>query len=470
MSVTAAVRAPGKSGLRGISDEILAAREWIRLIAVAGALVVDVALLSIAATVADVLRNGFAPSIAGRGWTFLLMILPAYILASIAYRGYSLPVLRNRFASSLRSIAALLSAAGCAFAFAFALQAGASFSRLETAFMIGVSILLLVGGRSFGSLWLGGVRKAIDDNTFLLGDETAVQHGTDADGVIDVRQTRWLPSSQDPDFLDLIARTFRHADRVVLSFSDPDERARWASFMRLSGINTELMEPRLENIIPTGVGSWAGAPTLIIARGPLSLPERVLKRGMDLAAVIFLAPVVVPLTGLLALLIKMESPGPALFVQERVGKKNARYQCYKLRTMRLESTDSCGRISAQPEDRRVTRIGRFLRKASLDELPQLWNVFIGDMSLVGPRPHALGSTADGTPFWRVVDGYWTRHAVKPGITGLAQVRGLRGGKLCREDLERRLAADIEYLNSWSIWLDLKILLKTPFVVVHKNAY
>jgi lipopolysaccharide/colanic/teichoic acid biosynthesis glycosyltransferase len=127
------------------------------------------------------------------------------------------------------------------------------------------------------------------------------------------------------------------------------------------------------------------------------------------------------------------------------------------------------RLAAR-DDERVTRIGKFLRRTSLDELPQLWNVIRGDMSLVGPRPHALGASAEGELYWEAVPDYWTRHAMRPGITGLAQVRGLRGTTNTRSDIEKRVAADLEYINSWSMWQDLVILLQTIRVVFHNKAY
>jgi lipopolysaccharide/colanic/teichoic acid biosynthesis glycosyltransferase len=138
--------------------------------------------------------------------------------------------------------------------------------------------------------------------------------------------------------------------------------------------------------------------------------------------------------------------------------------------MKTDAADLNGSRSASPTDDRVTRIGAFLRRTSLDEIPQLWNVFIGEMSIVGPRPHALGSTAGGALFWEAVDGYWVRHSVKPGITGLAQVRGFRGATRTRADLQNRLSADLEYVNAWSLWLDIRILMRTPLVLVHRNAF
>jgi len=162
--------------------------------------------------------------------------------------------------------------------------------------------------------------------------------------------------------------------------------------------------------------------------------------------------------------------GPILFVQERMGRNNTTYRCYKFRSMYVDQLDGKGVASTARGDCRITRVGRFLRLTSIDELPQLFNVLAGDMSLVGPRPHALGSRAEGSLFWDLVPDYWSRHSMKPGVTGLAQVRGLRGATHSREDIEHRVAADLEYINGWSLWLDIKILAKTPLVVIHRNAY
>ena len=138
--------------------------------------------------------------------------------------------------------------------------------------------------------------------------------------------------------------------------------------------------------------------------------------------------------------------------------------------MREDMSDPSGTRSTARDDNRITSIGKFLRRTSIDELPQLWNVIRGDMSLVGPRPHPLGTLAEGQLLWDAVPEYWARHAMRPGITGLAQVRGLRGATDRRSAIEKRVEADLEYINSWSIWLDLKILLQTIRVVMHPNAF
>jgi lipopolysaccharide/colanic/teichoic acid biosynthesis glycosyltransferase len=154
----------------------------------------------------------------------------------------------------------------------------------------------------------------------------------------------------------------------------------------------------------------------------------------------------------------------------RVGAGNRQFKILKFRSMRLENSDSDGNVSTRRNDHRITRIGAFIRRTSIDELPQLFNVIRSEMSMVGPRPHALGSLAGENLFWEVTQTYWIRHALKPGITGLAQVRGFRGSTDTAEDLEHRVRADLEYVSTWSLTQDILILLRTARVLVHRNAY
>lgn len=146
------------------------------------------------------------------------------------------------------------------------------------------------------------------------------------------------------------------------------------------------------------------------------------------------------------------------------------FRMFKFRSMRVDLSDNTGTRSTSRNDDRVTRVGKFIRSTSIDELPQLLNVLKGDMSIVGPRPHALGSRAADKLFWEVDQRYWHRHAAKPGLTGLAQVRGYRGATLYEDDLRNRLQADLEYLEHWSIWRDIKIILLTFRVLLHRNAF
>lgn len=209
---------------------------------------------------------------------------------------------------------------------------------------------------------------------------------------------------------------------------------------------------------------------MVVAEGPLGKFESALKRAFDLmvsiGAITLLAPVMIPV----ALAIKLTSPGPVLFIQTRIGQGNRLFKMYKFRSMRLDQTDQGGNRSASRDDDRITPIGRVIRMTSIDELPQLLNVLKGEMSIVGPRPHALGSRAEDKLFWEVDGRYWHRHAAKPGLTGLAQIRGFRGATERTSDLTNRLQADLEYLHNWSIWRDLYIILQTVRVLVHRNAY
>jgi len=191
------------------------------------------------------------------------------------------------------------------------------------------------------------------------------------------------------------------------------------------------------------------------------------KRALDVMASALLLLLFAPLLLLAALLVKLESPGPALFRQTRGGLGGARFQILKLRTMHCRE-DGPELTQRQRGDNRIPRIGRLLRASSIDELPQLLNVLRGDMSLVGPRPHA--AVHDEYYGVRIPD-YYARYQARPGLTGWAQVKGLRGGTETVEAMRRRVEADIEYIQTWSILKDAQIVLLTiPSLLIAENAY
>jgi exopolysaccharide biosynthesis polyprenyl glycosylphosphotransferase len=178
-----------------------------------------------------------------------------------------------------------------------------------------------------------------------------------------------------------------------------------------------------------------------------------------------------PLLAMVALAIRLDSRGPILFIQKRYGFNNEIIHVLKFRTMHTDRCDESGAARTVRRDPRVTRVGRVLRWLSLDELPQLLNVLRGDMSLVGPRPHAIAMRAGNLLYHQAVEQYLHRHRVKPGITGWAQVNGLRGEVDTLEKARARVEYDIEYIDGWSIWLDFKILLMTLVIAVSgENAY
>ena len=170
---------------------------------------------------------------------------------------------------------------------------------------------------------------------------------------------------------------------------------------------------------------------------------------------------------LIAVAIKVTSPGPVFFIQERRGCGKT-FRCFKFRSMYHSMADAkCDKQTGR-NDPRVTRIGRSLRKHSLDELPQLFNVILGDMSLVGPRPHAVGMNLNGKLLSELVDNYHHRYHVRPGITGWAQVNGCRGIVDTQKKLEDRLEYDLWYIRNWTLWLDIKILARTFFMCLDKK--
>ncbi len=175
--------------------------------------------------------------------------------------------------------------------------------------------------------------------------------------------------------------------------------------------------------------------------------------------VILLFALAVPLL-CIALLIKIDSKGPVFFRQPRLGLHNQLFNIWKFRTMHQAASDIHGSKLTVRNDPRITRIGAVLRKWSIDEVPQIFNVLTGEMSLVGPRPHALQAGVGDQLYSQVVPGYHRRHCVKPGITGWAQVNGWRGETTTAVQIEQRVAHDMEYIENWSVWLDIKILLLT----------
>jgi len=176
-----------------------------------------------------------------------------------------------------------------------------------------------------------------------------------------------------------------------------------------------------------------------------------------------------PLMALVALAIRLDSPGPVLFRQKRFGFNNERIDVFKFRSLYHDQADPLAAKVVTRDDPRVTRVGRFIRKTSLDELPQLFNVvFKSNLSLVGPRPHAVQGKLQSRLFDEAVDGYFARHRVKPGITGWAQINGWRGEVDSEEKIQKRVEFDLYYIENWSVLFDLFILLKTPLALMTKN--
>jgi putative colanic acid biosysnthesis UDP-glucose lipid carrier transferase len=210
-----------------------------------------------------------------------------------------------------------------------------------------------------------------------------------------------------------------------------------------------------------------GIPLLAVCETPFAGMNGVLKRASDIVFSSLLLLLIWPVLLALALAVRMSSPGPVLFCQRRYGLYGESINVYKFRSMSV-CEDGEDVLQAQRNDPRVTRFGSFLRRTSLDELPQLFNVFLGTMSLVGPRPHAVSHNEE---YRKVIDGYMLRHKVRPGITGWAQVNGFRGETETVDKMQRRIEYDLDYLRNWSLRLDMNILFRTARLVWRdRNAY
>jgi Undecaprenyl-phosphate glucose phosphotransferase len=237
--------------------------------------------------------------------------------------------------------------------------------------------------------------------------------------------------------------------------------------VRLSAHTAKLrFRPRAYNYI-------GSVPFLAVLDRPLADWDHVAKAVLDRVIGGLMLLALSPIMLAVALAVKLDSKGPVLFKQKRFGFNNEPISVFKFRSMYTDMCDAKATTLVTKGDPRVTRVGAFIRKTSLDELPQLFNVvFKGDLSLVGPRPHAMAAKAAGGLYQDVVDGYFARHKVKPGITGWAQVNGWRGETDTREKLEKRVEHDLYYIENWSIFLDLQVLAMTPLALVthNENAY
>lgn len=401
------------------------------------------------------------------GYALIILAIPLFIMFEIARGVQSEEALNSRLLAIQRSLGALTATALVVIGLTF-FSGSEDLSRLGFLVTFGGAAFFIIGSKFLLDWVFKKILNGSATTTILLLDGLATKPEQGVE-VLNVGQVGLWPDLNRPEMIDSLSRIISSYDRVVIACRF-DHRAAWATFLKGHDVGGEILLDRDLLHGAVAVGEYANQDTIVISRGPLNLVQQFQKRLLDIIlaslALIFLGPLLL----VVACAIRYDSPGPVLFRQTRVGQGNRQFGIYKFRSMYAGSSDIRGNRSASRTDERITRVGRFIRKTSIDELPQLLNVLRGDMSLVGPRPHALGSLAGNDLFWKASKQYWLRHALKPGITGLAQVRGFRGATQEVGDLEQRVRCDLEYLSNWSIGLDLMILLKTLRVVVHKNAY
>jgi Undecaprenyl-phosphate glucose phosphotransferase len=365
----------------------------------------------------------------------------------------------------------------------FALKVGASFSRGTNMLFVGLGLTFLVANRltlrhvltvgladrrfSGRKVILisdpGQVEQALEQTLYAAGLDVTGQFALPHPGVSSAPVKRLTTS---------VIEHIRGTDiEEIIVAADPN---RWSE---LPALAAELrLLPFPITFMPHGSAAdvfrrpsrdIGGTICVELQRGPLSRFEHAIKRTVDVTVAIAVLILLFPLLTLVSLAIKLDSHGPVLFRQQRLGFNGRIFHIRKFRTMSVLE-DGVHVVQAQANDNRVTRVGRWLRRTSLDELPQLLNVLDGSMSLVGPRPHAL---AHDNQFDKVVRNYGFRQRVKPGLTGWAQINGYRGATPTTDLIERRVEHDLWYIENWSLKLDFLILLQTPWeILCGKNAY
>ena len=402
------------------------------------------------------------------GIDVMWVLFPLYPIVAAYVGAYSIDVLSSFSESVRRALRAFVFTFFLLFAGFFLTQSSEEISRLGIGVFAVITALVMIVPRYLTHRW---VKRALGG---ILVDELLIVDGVERPDVksryvVDAAENKLVPDLDNPLMLERFAHAVSFYDRILIACPS-DRQAEWATLLKTIDARGEILVTERHQIGVIGLGAFGPYGTLMVSRGQMSVGERIKKRLFDLA---FAIPAIVALAPLLiavAILIKLDSPGPVFFRQVRVGKNNVPFRIFKFRSMRHEASDAEGRQSTQRDDDRISRFGAFIRRTSIDEIPQLFNVVRGDMSIVGPRPHALGSTAENQLFWEITTKYWERHFLKPGITGLAQIRGYRGATETRDDLTKRLQSDLEYLENWSVWRDFAIVSATLAVLIHPNAY
>ena len=396
------------------------------------------------------------------------LLLPVFLTIALYNGAYSHATLLSSQSGMLRAMSALGISAAVVVFISYYTKSSATFSRVMFTAGTAYSALFLCWARlqmrSFVK-WRCGTRVINE----LLIDDAGPRVDLPGALVVNAARHGLIPALDDPSALNRIGAALQWIDRVVVTCPS-ERRAAWARMLKSANIDGEVIDDTVAELGAHGARMVGRHGFLRVSIGPLGMRARATKRLFDLvfggSVLLLLSPLLI----VVAAAILIEDGSPVLFVQRRVGRANRFFQMYKFRSMAVARSDTEGNKSTLRSDERITRVGQFIRRTSIDELPQLFNVMKGDMATVGPRPHALGSQAGTKLFWEIDERYWERHALKPGLTGLAQIRGFRGSTENESDLTDRLRADLEYLDGWTLARDIQILFGTLGVLVHDKAY
>ena len=453
--------------------------------------VVDFVLLSF---VGIALYLGYMAPIAGFYWEYVAAICGMTVATVICFQAadiYQVQVFRGQLRQMTRMISS--------WAFVFLLFIGASFfaklgneiSRLWLSAFFFIGLGALVAERLFlRSMVRSWARQGrLDRRTIVVGSDKNGEHliealnaqdDSDLDilGVFDDRNdSRALDTcagspklGKVDDIVEFARRT--RIDLVLFALPISAETRILEMLKKLWVLPVDIRLSAHTNKLrfrPRSYSYLGKVPTLDVFEAPITDWDLVMKWLFDHVVGAIILLLAMPVMALVALAIKLDSPGPVLFRQKRFGFNNERIDVFKFRSLYHHHADPTASKVVTKNDSRVTRVGRFIRKSSLDELPQLFNVvFKSNLSLVGPRPHAVQGKLQSQLFDEAVDGYFARHRVKPGITGWAQINGWRGEVDSEEKIQKRVEFDLYYIENWSVLFDLYILLKTPLALISKN--
>ncbi|CAM5375305.1 UDP-glucose:undecaprenyl-phosphate glucose-1-phosphate transferase OS=Afipia felis OX=1035 GN=wcaJ_1 PE=3 SV=1 [Afipia felis] len=440
---------------------------------------------------------GYVVPIDGFSWAPVGAVVAISLVAVIGFQAaeiYDIQIYRGRLRQFTRLISSWILVFLLFTGVSFFAKFGDTVSRvwLATFFVLGLVVLILerIVLRSLVRRWAREGRLA--RRTVIVGADQngerlieALRQQTDSDlkllGVFDDRNDHraldtcaGLPKlGKTSDILEFARRT--RVDLVLFALPISAETRILAMLKKLWVLPVDIRLSAHTNKLrfrPRSYSYIGSVPTLGMFEQPITDWDMVMKWMFDRFVGGVLLVLLAPVMALVALAIKLDSPGPVLFRQKRFGFNNERIDVFKFRSLYHHQADPLAAKVVTKNDPRVTRVGRIIRKTSLDELPQLFNVvFKGNLSIVGPRPHAVQGKLQSQLFDEAVDGYFARHRVKPGITGWAQINGWRGEIDNEEKIQKRVEFDLYYIENWSPLFDLYILLKTPWALIKgENAY
>lgn len=499
-AVTAADGAPRVERRRRLSPAALAVtnqkvQKALSPIVIAGVVrLIDFALLSVVGIAIYLL---YVARLAGFHWEYVLAILAMSAAAVVAFQAsdiYQVQIFRGQ----LRQMTRMISAWSVVFLLfigaSFFAKLGGEISRvwLSAFYVTGLGALVVerLVLRSLVRRWAREGR--LDRRTIIVGSDhngeqliTSLNAQSDSDlhilGVFDDRNdSRALDTcagspklGKIDDIVEFARRT--RIDLVLFALPISAESRILDMLKKLWVLPVDIRLSAHTNKLrfrPRAYSYLGKVPTLDVFEAPITDWDQVMKSLFDRIVGAILLILLMPVMALVALAVKLDSPGPVLFRQKRFGFNNERIDVFKFRSMHHHQADPTASKVVTRNDPRVTRVGRIIRKTSLDELPQLFNVvFKRNLSLVGPRPHAVQGKLKTQLFDEAVDGYFARHRVKPGITGWAQINGWRGEVDSEEKIQKRVEFDLYYIENWSVLFDLYILLRTPLALAKaENAY